>query len=174
MTADPLCIVCPHPQSLHAERYNSAWCIAWCMTCNRDEMYGPCSAFFIPRHTFTPAGLNNRGPHASIDPRSCSRCGLSERSEAHDIPPLVPSNDRCPTCGLPTSHPDRVCLTEFIQTPDVCPICHGDHDVEIGDQIITGADGTTAEVAIATLCPCQGGDPDSLPGHLRELWERIK
>lgn len=67
------CIVCPHTRADH--KYDERTGQTWCGPCNKDEMSGPCSFFFIPRHEF-----NERIIHTG----ECRVCKLGRDHMAHD------------------------------------------------------------------------------------------
>lgn len=71
--AEKLCIVCPHSQDKHTERYDQCWCTE----CNKDDnSSGPCSFYFMARHKYQPR------PPLNLE---CIKCKLNEDSMAHAI-----------------------------------------------------------------------------------------
>ena len=68
-----LCIVCPHTRADHYEK-GDYFAQCWCKECNKDEMAGPCSYYFIKRHNFDPV--------VTITDE-CKVCQLGKDSMAH-------------------------------------------------------------------------------------------
>lgn len=84
-----LCIVCPHIREVHESR-GDYFEQCWCKECNKEEMAGPCSYYFIARHKFKAKII--------ILPE-CVVCELSEDSDAHKMTLII----YCTACNEPVN-----------------------------------------------------------------------